>query len=127
MSLKRNGDVIHVTRPVDNLSAVMTRVTGESRADVTGRFHSPELESDFNIVAQGSALFGSFEGFLGKSAAQPIYPAGGDIWRLPCQRSMDAPAPGDWTLHFERDANSRIIAVTVGCWLARHVQFRKSG
>jgi hypothetical protein len=34
---------------------------------------------------------------------------------------MDAPALGDWTLHFERDANFRITAVSVGCWLAWHV------
>ena len=39
---------------------------------------------------------------------------------------MDAPALGDWTLHFERDANSGIKAVTVGCWLARKVRFEKS-
>jgi D-aminopeptidase len=126
MKLRREGNALHVTRLVDNLSAIMTRVTGARPADVTGTFHSTELEADFHVVTQGSAYFGSFEGFLGKGAAQPIYPVGGDIWRLPCQRSMDAPAPGDWTLHFERDANSRIKAVTVGCWLARKVRFERS-
>jgi D-aminopeptidase len=126
MSLRREGDLIHMIRPGDNLSAVLTRVTGAGAVDVAGAFHSPELEADFHVVAQGSAIFGSFDGFLGKGAAQAIYPVGRDIWRLPCQRSMDAPAPGDWTLHFERDANSRITAVTVGCWLARNVRFEKS-
>ncbi len=125
MTLRREGNVIHVTRPVDNLSAMMTRVTGASPADVAGSFHSAELEADFHVGAQGGAFFGSFEGFLGRGAAQPIYPVGGNIWRLPCPRSMDAPAPGDWTLHFERGANSRVTAVTVGCWLARRVRFEK--
>jgi D-aminopeptidase len=125
MTVRREGDVIHVTRPVDNLRATMTRVAGTSPADVAGTFRSAELEADFHVVAQGSAFFGSFGGFLGKGAAQPIYPVGGDIWRLPCQRSMDAPAPGDWTLHFERDASARIVAVSVGCWLARGVRFEK--
>jgi D-aminopeptidase len=125
MSLRREGEIIHVTRPFDNLSTAMIRLKGASPADVAGKFHSPELDADFHIVAEGSAFFGSFEGFLGKSAAQPIYPVAGDIWRLPCQRSMDAPAPGDWTLHFERDSNSRITAVTVGCWLARKVRFER--
>lgn len=125
MRLTREGQAIHMTRPVDNLSAVLTRVKDPGSADIAGTFHSPELEADFHILAQGSAVFGSFEGFLGKGTVQPIYPAGGDIWRLPCQRSMDAPAPGDWTLHFERDANLKITAVTVGCWLARRVRFER--
>lgn len=127
MNLRREGDAIHAMRPVDNLKATMTRVTGPGRNDVKGTFHSPELEADFHIVAERSAFFGSFEGFLGKGAMQPLYPVGGDIWRLPCQRSMDAPAPGDWTLHFERNPAGKIATVNVGCWLARKVRFEKRG
>lgn len=127
MDLKREGDAVHVVRPADNLRAKMARVTGPGAGDILGTFHSPELEADFHIVAEGSAFFGGFEGFLGKGAMQPLYPVGGDIWRLPCQRSMDAPAPGDWTLHFERGQAGKITAVTVGCWLARKVRFDKRG
>ncbi|MGE0241441.1 MAG: D-aminopeptidase [Parvibaculaceae bacterium] len=125
MTLARQGDVVQLFRPGDNLRATLTRVAGSATPDVTGTFHSPELGADFHIVAQGSALFGGFEGFLGKGAMQPIYPVGADLWRMPCQRSMDASAPGDWTVHFARDAAGRITAATVGCWLARKLRFAK--
>jgi D-aminopeptidase len=114
-----------MARPGDNLRTTLTRVTGTAKPDVTGTFRSGELTADFHIVAKGSALFGSFQGFLGQGAMQPIYPIGTDLWRLPCQRSMDAPAPGDWTLHFARDGAGKVTAVTVGCWLARKVLFEK--
>ncbi len=125
MSLRRDGDSIHMTRPVDNLRRELRRLKGPSLADVTGRFHSEELDSSFTIVATGAAIYGSFEGFLGKGQMQPLYPIAGDIWRLPCQRSMDAPAPGDWTVHFHRDPRGKVTGVTVGCWLARQVRFEK--
>jgi D-aminopeptidase len=56
---------------------------------------------------------------------QPLYPIGPDIWRMPCQRSMDAPAPGDWTVHFRRDHRGKIAGATIGCWLARRIRFEK--
>lgn len=125
MTLERDGDVLHMARPIDNLRGVLRRVTGEAKTDITGRYGSAELDAVFEITRTGSAFYGAFEGFLGKGAMQPLYPVGADIWRLPCQRSMDAPAPGDWTLAFERDGGGRITAVTVGCWLARKVRFER--
>jgi len=124
-TLKRDGDNVHMVRPGDNLKTTVRRVTGSATLDITGVFHSPELEADFHIVAQGSALFGSFAGFLGTGAMQPLYPVGTDLWRMPCQRSMDASAPGDWTLHFGHDDAGKVTAVNVGCWLARKVRFEK--
>ncbi|MGE0004147.1 MAG: D-aminopeptidase [Parvibaculaceae bacterium] len=123
MTLRRQGDTVRMTRPGDNLRAVLGRVTGSASPDVAGTFHNGELDADLHIAAQGSAVFGAFEGFLGQGAMQPLYPVGGDIWRLPCRRSMDAPAPGDWTLRFARDGAGRAAAVTVGCWLARKLRF----
>jgi D-aminopeptidase len=125
MTLERDGDLLHLTRPIDNLHGVLRRVTGEAKSDLAGRYGSAELDATFEITQTGSAFYGAFEGLLGKGAMQPVYPVGQDIWRLPCQRSMDAPAPGDWTLAFERDGGGRIIAVTVGCWLARKVRFER--
>jgi D-aminopeptidase len=124
MRLRRDGDKIHLARPVDNLKAELARVTGPSSADVTGTFHCVELDSSFHVVATGSAIYGTFEGLFGKGAMQPLYPVGGDIWRLPCQRSMDAPAPGDWTIHFHCDGKGKVTAATIGSWLARRVEFR---
>ncbi|WP_119388964.1 D-aminopeptidase [Taklimakanibacter lacteus] len=123
MTLRRDGDTIRMLRPVDNLDAELTRLSGPSPADVTGSFQCGELDSLFQVTATGNATYASFEGFLGKGAMQPLYPIAGDIWRLPCRRSMDAPAPGDWTVHFHRDAAGKISGVTVGSWLARRVAF----
>ncbi len=55
----------------------------------------------------------------------PLYAAGPDVWLLPVQRSMDAPSPGEWKLVFHRDAAGRITGVTVGCWLARGVEYKR--
>lgn len=125
MALKRDGDVLHMTRPIDNLQGELIRLAGAAATDITGRYHSPELDSIFEITASGSALFCAFEGFLGRGAMHALYPVGRNIWRMPCQRSMDAPAPGDWTLEFHRDAQDRIAGVSVGCWLARKVRFER--
>jgi D-aminopeptidase len=124
MHVGRDGDVIELVRPVDNLDARLNRLGRPSPADVTGIFRCSELDSLFRVVATGSAIYGAFEGFLGKGAMQPLYPVGGDIWRLPCQRSMDAPAPGDWTVHFHRGGNGKVTTATIGSWLARRVEFR---
>jgi len=47
------------------------------------------------------------------------------MWRMPCRRSMDAPSPGDWTVHFHRDGAGKVAGVTIGSWLARRVRFEK--
>lgn len=125
MVIEGDGDLLQLTRPIDNLHGTLRRVAGEAKTDIAGRYHSPELDAVFEITRTGSAFYGAFEGFLGQGAMQPIYPAGPDIWRLPCQRSMDAPAPGDWTLAFARDGGGRITGVTIGCWLARRVRFER--
>jgi D-aminopeptidase len=123
MTLKREGDIVHMVRPGDNLITTARRVAGTAPLDIAGVYHSREINADFHITAQGRAFFGSFQGFLGKGAVQSLYPVGTELWRMPCQRSMDSYAPGDWTLHFERGAAGKITAVTVGCWLARKVRF----
>lgn len=127
MSLRRDGNVIHMTRPSDNLRGTLKRLDGGAETDIVGRFHSRELDATFEIIQTGSAFYGAFEGFLGRGVMQPLYPAGPDIWRLPCQRSMDAPAPGDWTLEFQRKGSGRITGVMIGCWLARRVKFERAG
>lgn len=125
MTLERDGDLLQLSRPIDNLHGVLRRVAGEARTDIAGHYGSTELDAMLEITQTGSAFYGAFEGFLGKGAMQPLFPVGPDIWRLPCQRSMDAPAPGDWTLAFERDGGGRLTGVTVGCWLARKVKFEQ--
>ncbi len=71
---------------------------GEARQDIAGRYRSDELEADLLLVSEGGAIYGAFEGFLGKSDMYPLYAAGPDVWLLPVQRSMDAPSPANGSL-----------------------------
>jgi D-aminopeptidase len=38
---------------------------------------------------------------------------------------MDAPSPGEWKLVFRRDDKGAITDLSVGCWLARGVEYRR--
>ena len=84
-----------------------------------------ELEADLTIVETGGALHGFFQGALGTGEMMSLYPVGEDIWTLPCRRSMDAPAPGDWTIQIHRDAKRAIEGLTIGCWLARNLRYSR--
>ena len=57
----------------------------------------------------------------------PVHPVGEDVWRLSCRRSMDAPAPGDWTILVHRDDAGAVSGLTLGCWLARKIAYSKAG
>ena len=39
---------------------------------------------------------------------------------------MDAPAPGDWTLRVRRDGNGKAAGLTLGCWLARGIDYTRA-
>lgn len=125
MILERSDRVIKLSRPEENLTATMHHVSGEGRQDIAGRYHCAEMAADFVCAVEGAAVYAAFEGFLGQGAMQPLYAIAEDIWLLPCQRGMDAPAPGDWTVVAERDAAGVICAVTIGCWLARGLVYKK--
>ncbi|TIS43382.1 MAG: hypothetical protein E5X01_04405 [Mesorhizobium sp.] len=53
----------------------------------------------------------------------PMAPAGRGVWRLACHRSLDAPPPGDWTIRVSSLEGAQ--ALSIGCWLARDVVFKK--
>lgn len=125
MELERNGDVIKLARKSENLFATLHRLKGIAKQDIVGRFYSEELDAEFVCVDAGGALYASFEGFLGKSPMQPLYSVGEDVWLLPNQRSMDAPAPGDWSIIIKRDEKGRVSGLQLGCWLARGVTYNK--
>lgn len=132
MTLVRDGDAIGMQRPGENLVTVATRVPAASagglhRCDIAGRYACPELEASLEIVNAGGAWFGAFEGFLGQGAMHPVHPVGEDVWRLSCRRSMDAPAPGDWTILLRRDDAGQVAGLTLGCWLARKLEYSKVG
>ncbi len=127
MTLARDGDAVRMERPGENLATVATRIRPGLRDDIAGRYVSAELDASFEIVSAGGAWFGAFEGFLGRGAMHPVHPVGEDVWRLSCRRSMDAPAPGDWTLTVRRNDSGEVAGLTLGCWLARGVAYSKAG
>ena len=125
MTLARDGDAIRINRPRENLSSTAIRIASGDAQGLEGRYFSRELEASLEIDMVGTALYGRFEGLLGRGPAHTIYPMGRDIFVLSCQRSMDAPAPGDWTIQVERDAAGNVCGIVIGCWLARNIAYKK--
>ena len=119
---QRDGEV-WMDRPADHIRSRLARLADSRPAPVEGRFHAHELGADLTCVLAGGVSYGAFSGALGEGAMQPLVPFAPDIWLLPCPRALDYAAPGDWTLHFQRDASGHIANVRVGCWLARGIDF----
>lgn len=125
MTLARAGDTVILECPGENLTTRAIRVTGAASDDLEGRYHSRELGATLEIEQTGAALFGCFEGLLGRGPMHSIHPVGKDVFVLSCQRSMDAPAPGDWTIRVRRDAAGNSIGLVIGCWLARNITYER--
>jgi Beta-lactamase class C and other penicillin binding proteins len=127
MTLTRRGDEMEFERWRENLRGSAKEVSGEPVRDIAGRYHARELDAFLEIVETNGVFYGFFEGFLGTGEMTPLYPAGQDIWTLPCRRSMDAPAPGDWTVQVHRSGSGPVSGLTIGCWLARNIEYRPVG
>ncbi len=125
LTLRRTATGITMRRGNENFSASLIPCTGDAPRDLDGVFHNPEYGATFTCTTAGGALYGAFSGFLGQGMMQVLLPVGPDVWRLPMPRALDFAPPGDWSLTFARDAHGRVAGVTVGCWLARGVAFRK--
>jgi D-aminopeptidase len=127
MTLTVEAGGIRVTRPGDAINALAVPAHEASSAgrDIAGVYRSAELESELELTDAGGAWFAGFRGFLGAGPLLPMSLAGKDIWRLACHRSLDAPAPGEWTVQVERADDGKVAGVTVGCWLARNVVFTR--
>lgn len=94
--------------------------------DFVGEYHCKHASSVLRCTGQGKLMYGSFDGYLGKGPVHLMRYVGEDIWLLACPRGLDAPAPGDWTVVFKRDGNGKVVGATVGCWLARRLEFVKT-
>ncbi|MBU1174715.1 MAG: D-aminopeptidase [Alphaproteobacteria bacterium] len=125
VTLRRRSGEFDYERWRENLRGTARRVTGRPRPDIAGRYHARELDAHFEIGASGGALFGYFEGFLGRGDIIPIYPVADDLWVLPSRRALDAPAPGNWTIRVERDASGAVSSLVLGCWLARDIRYAR--
>jgi D-aminopeptidase len=119
-------DAVELERPSDNLRLRMRELLGPPQGDIEGRFHCSETDAYLTCVTAGGAMYGTFEGFLGKSPAQPMYAVGENVWLLPCQRGLDSPGPGELTLAFKRNERGAVLGLTISCWMARTVQYTKA-
>lgn len=126
-----DGDNLTVQRLVDHRTLQADRLSkNEAITDTLsfgGDFYCEEIDSTFHCEVLGGMLYGSFDGFLGHGPADIMRHLGQDVWSLACPRGMDAPAPGNWTLVFHRGVNKTVTGVTIGCWLARKLEFTRTG
>lgn len=127
MTLAREEGGLRLTRPRDRIAAHARRVLPgeEPGGGVEGRYASDETGGTLVIASAGGALHGRFTGLLGEGPVHPVHPVGRDLFVLSCPRSMDAPAPGDWTIQIRRDGGGRVSGLVIGCWLARNLPYRK--
>lgn len=126
--LARVGNRLAMQRPAENYSALLDPVTAVDHADagqIAGRYHAEDHEAGFEVTTNGPGATVRFAGMLGQGRPESLHPIGLDLWVLATRRSMDAPAPGDWTLQIRRDAAGKIIGAGLGSWLARHNHYRR--
>ena len=124
-SLIAHDDGVVMERAGDNLLTMLRRLDPDCWAPPEGRFHNAEFDAEFTCVAGGGAVYGAFAGDFGHGEMRLMLPVGEAYWRMPMPRALDHTPPGDWTIHVQRDATGAVIAVEVGCWLARRVVFTK--
>lgn len=118
-----------MARSRENTAPVLTPLPEVAAADpgeIAGRWVSDELGAGLEIEARDGAATARFTGMLGTGRMERMAPAGRDVWIVATRRSMDAPAPGDWTLVLDRDAGGAVTGLTLGCWLARGVGYRRA-
>jgi len=123
--LRPEGEALWMDRPQENMSTRLIPLRGAPRPDIAGRYHCAELDAELLVTDGGGVAYGGFSGFLGQSRMELLEPIGPDVWALPCPRALDHTPPGDWTLHFRRDAGGAVTEVVVGCWLARGLRYRQ--
>jgi D-aminopeptidase len=122
--LWHNGSSLTMVRAGENQTTTLIPAAGEAPRDVAGLWRCEELEADLTIVEAGGALYGAFSGFLGQGRMELLEPIGRDMLALPCPRALDHTPPGDWTLAVQREGENA-VAITVGCWLARGLTYRR--
>jgi CubicO group peptidase (beta-lactamase class C family) len=129
MSGSIDRDTLTINRLADNRTLNARRILPKDSAlkdpSFLGVYQGVEIESTFHCIGGDGMLYGAFDGYLGKGNTTPMKHLGEDIWALTCPRGLDAPAPGDWTMVFSRDENDEIKGFTIGCWLARKIEFVK--
>jgi D-aminopeptidase len=124
--LQLRKGALWLDRPRENLSVRLEGCGDAGAGRLVGRYRCAELDADLTIAEPGGALYGAFSGFLGQGRMEQLQSVGGDLWVLPCLRALDFTPPGDWTLAFAPGPDGLAASVTVGCWLARGLEFART-
>jgi hypothetical protein len=122
-----DGDSLQIQSLHDNRTlkakCLVKDASHSKKSGLQGKYYCAELESTFHCEGHDDALYGAFDGILGQGPATLMKYVAGDVWKLQCSRSLDAPAPGDWTIAAHRNENGAISGFTMGCWLARGLEY----
>ena len=118
---------LRLDRPGENRIAVLEpRVGAADGRGMAGRYRCNEYPgAALDIVDAGDVLHGAFSGPLGQGRMEQLEPIGPDLWLLPCWRALDHTPPGDWTIAARRGDDGTMRGMTVGCWLARDLQYER--
>lgn len=126
--LQRSATGLVLRREEENLTLTarpLTPTTGADGGPLAGRYWSAELDAELLITHRDGATFVGFQGMLGQGPMERMHAASPDIWVISTRRSMDAPAPGDWTVQVQRGTDGVVSDLVVGCWLARGITYRR--
>lgn len=130
MTASINGDSVHLSVPTDNRDFHAKRVLAIKEdadvSDLQGDFHCAEIDSTFHLTGTSGMLYGSFDGFLGQGPVHLVRLVAQDVLLLACPRAMDSTPPGNWTIVVRRDDSGKVSGVTIGCWLARKLDYVKT-
>lgn len=127
-AVTQDGTALTISRPKENLVSrliPLERVVTVDTAEITGCYECDELDAAMIIDAADGGVYAHFEGFLGVGPKELVCPAGSDTWTVATRRTLDAPAPGEWTLSLSRGKNGVVAGCVLGCWLARGLHYRR--
>lgn len=124
-----DGTFLHIHVSPDNRTIHAQRVASgkpaSNSSELQGEYRCAEIDSVFHCSGSGDMLYGMFDGFLGQGPVHMMRSLGDDLWALACPRAMDSSPPGDWTVIVRRNDDGKVAGVTIGCWLARRLEFIK--
>jgi D-aminopeptidase len=127
LALRREQDRLIMERSAENLHVAARRITPLDWADgaeIAGQYQSDDIGASLRILTRDGASYVVFHGLLGTGPMERMYPVAQDLWIITTRRSMDAAAPGDWTVRVARDVSGGVAGLTLGCWLAREIRYR---
>lgn len=130
LALERDSDTLVMHRYHENLhvrARPLARIDDADGSEIAGRYHSEELDADLEIEARDGAVHALFTGMLGTGPMERMYALAQDIWIVTSRRSIDASPPGDWTVRVRRNTDGSVSGLTIGCWLARSIDYRRTG